>query len=129
MPISVEVINDVYVLLVAEGILAESDFSEVNEWLYANLDKATAKYQIVDLRNLTDLQISTAGIERLAMHDKNTAKSLGKVVVAVVAPGDLEYGYSRMWEVYAATPEIETNVFRNLEKALNWIMSIINQDT
>jgi hypothetical protein len=40
--------------------------------------------------------------------------------MAFVAHGDLEYGMSRMFEVYRQNLKTDFRVFRDIEEALNW---------
>ena len=41
--------------------------------------------------------------------------------VALVASGDLEYGFARMYEAYAEHLPLVVRVFRNLEEANQWL--------
>ena len=39
----------------------------------------------------------------------------------VVAPGDLEFGLSRVYEVFSSSTEANFAVFRNREEAIDWL--------
>jgi len=41
--------------------------------------------------------------------------------MAIVASRDLEYGISRMYQVYVDGLPVEVKVFRNIEPARNWV--------
>ena len=40
---------------------------------------------------------------------------------AVVAPGDFEFGLSRMYEVFSRSTEENFSVFRTLDEAMEWL--------
>ena len=42
--------------------------------------------------------------------------------LAIVAPKDLIYGLSRLFEVYREEQQVSTNVFRNEKDAREWLM-------
>lgn len=73
-------------------------------------------YDVVnDTTNLT-LQYATEEVNRMAMSDFPPIK------IAIIAPSDLSFGMSRMWETKVdMNSNAEVNVFREIEAALDWL--------
>lgn len=123
MPISVQDIDNKYVTLQCEGELISKEFFEANDYIYSKMDETVARYQIVDLRRVSKVALSADEIRELAHQDKNEVDRLERLVIAVVAFRDSEFGLSRMWELYADSPRIESCVFRDLTAAREWLLS------
>ena len=45
--------------------------------------------------------------------------------VAVIAPDDLSFGLSRVYEVYREKDEIELKVFRTEQKGIEWLKTFL----
>jgi hypothetical protein len=43
--------------------------------------------------------------------------------IAVVAPGNISYGISRIFKVFRESEETQFEVFRDLDEARNWLLS------
>ena len=48
--------------------------------------------------------------------------------MAIVAPRDLEYGLSRMWQAFVEDNGWETMVFRSREQAEEWVREKVSQN-
>jgi len=127
MPISVHNIDNKYTLVKCEGDISVDDFVKANEYIYSELDESLAKYQIVDVTDVTKTVMSTADIQKIAHQDINAEKSLGQIAIALVVVKDLHFGLSRMWEAYSSTSGIKTMVFRDLVAAQEWILRMLEK--
>ena len=72
-----------------------------------------------DLREAT-LGMTSAELEQLA-HDGQDREGPEPSRAAVVASGDLEFGLSRLFEVYRASDSTSIAVFRDLDEAARWL--------
>ena len=124
MPISVMVNNDDYILIHCEGEVCLDDFIKANDYIYSELSENLAKFQIVDLVAATSTDMSAEDLHKISRQDANAVEKLKSVFIAVVAPVDLAFGLSRIWAAYADTSGVTTSVFRQLDMAQDWIMSM-----
>jgi hypothetical protein len=75
-----------------------------------------------DLSQANASRISTDEIRRLAQRNKSRVKKTGiGYKVAFVAPRDIEYGLSRMYEMFSDETPVENRVFRTIEEARLWL--------
>ena len=74
------------------------------------------RYLLVDHSEIPEESVDTASLETLA-HRSIESVSL----VAQVAPGDILFGLSRMWETMAEAPGLDTRVTRNGDEAVGWL--------
>lgn len=129
MPISVTVVDDRYTVLRCEGEICVDDFLKANDYLYSELDETLSQYQILDTARPTNIELSEEDLRKIAGQDKLAARTLKRVFIAVVATEDFAFGLSRMWAVYADDPRVKTSVFRELEAAQDWILSMQEKAT
>jgi hypothetical protein len=53
--------------------------------------------------------------------DKKASDTNPNIVVAIVASTDLQFGMSRVWQVYVEKSKFVTKVFRDREDAESWL--------
>ncbi len=77
--------------------------------------------KLVDFRKCGKYGLTKEQAEEFA----GVNRELGNIFVdekcAIVAPGDLEYGMSRVHEMYVSGSGIDIQVFRQLPEALEWL--------
>lgn len=82
------------------------------------------RYQIVDLRDLVRLEMSTAQMQELAALDRRVAARVSAsgapMRVALVVNHELTEGLARIYCAYADSPELEARVFSDLDAARAW---------
>ena len=99
---------------------------KINEEIYSDPHLTRQKYQIVDLTDLESVEVNDRDIIQIAEMDKAAAKANPDIVIAVVAPGDLEYGLSRIWRALVDDSGFETRIFRDRESADRWIEELLS---
>ncbi len=77
--------------------------------------------EIVDAREVTDMQVTVVGQQRLADVAARRLDRLRGGRVAMVAPTDLIFGMFRMWELRREELNYEVRVYRSFEEAVRWI--------
>ncbi|MBI5062584.1 MAG: hypothetical protein HZB87_03705 [Desulfatitalea sp.] len=77
-----------------------------------------------DLSEANASRMTSNDIRRIAGQNKARLKKTGvPYKVAFLAPRDIEYGLSRMYEMFADASLVENRVFRTLEEARRWLTS------
>lgn len=125
MPIHITDINDgLGNEIVMSGFITESEFVDSFQRHLNQEPEKFKKYRfsLTDLSDVIGVDLSSDAIRE---HSRACICAAGvnpDAVVAVVAPKDLGYGLSRMWEILSSE-EIawETNVFRDKKEAILWI--------
>ncbi len=122
MPMSIDYIEDGGIISRGEGAVTGSEIIEANDIIYESPDKIkNIIYQICDLTNVSDFDISTSELEALSSQDKKASKINPKMFIAVVGEKDVIFGLARMWEAFSYSSPFETKVFRKMEDAQQWI--------
>ncbi|MBU4262466.1 MAG: hypothetical protein KKC76_11445 [Proteobacteria bacterium] len=77
---------------------------------------------LLDHRALKIDAITVSGIEDVSEYFKSIADKLGNGKVALVMNRDIDFGIARSWEIITGDDvDINVFVFRELEKAINWL--------
>ena len=77
-----------------------------------------------DLSEANASRMTSSDIRRIAGQNKARLKKAGvPYKAAFLAPRDIEFGLSRMYEMFADASLVENRVFRNLEDARRWLSS------
>jgi hypothetical protein len=86
------------------------------------------RFLLVDLTDAALAQISTDALKELAgLHNVLAEHTFTGMPVAIVAPRDVEYGLSRMWQVFVEENGWETMVFRSRTEAERWLPQRLTQ--
>lgn len=112
-----------YIVLRCEGEVCADDFKGMEEDIYSKIDDDAYRYQIVDLAGVTKVDMSVDELRKFAEGDKAAVERSGPVVAAFVAPSDLTYGLSRMFETLLGGSGAVTSVFRDFEAAREWVLA------
>jgi hypothetical protein len=122
MSLKIEYIGTHSVVVTGEGWVTGQQLYEVNRELYATKAKTAAyKHQLADFRKVTKFDISTALIRRLVEQDRQASMVNPRLKIVIVGESQLIFGWSRMWHTFLTDESIETNVFRSMEPALEWL--------
>jgi hypothetical protein len=85
------------------------------------------RFAIVDLELASSLQLSPDEIRKIADRDRDLAAvTRPGLPVAVLAPNDVAYGLSRMWEVFVENTGWETIIFRTRKEGEEWVRQKAN---
>ncbi len=120
MPVKFELVGELYHVTFS-GVLSVEDLARAGEEMKAmeaSFDRTPGR--IVDLSGLTAVSIGFDAISQLAeVRNKTPVRS--PVKSALVAPGQLQMGFARMFQTLQTNPRIFTQVFRDRESALSWL--------
>lgn len=86
------------------------------------IDFDKLRYQIVDLRDLDRLEMSTEDLREVAEIDRSIApRKRPDFQLAIILSSDCMYAIARMWETYVADPDNNAQIFYSMEKAREWL--------
>ena len=124
MPISYEIDTDANcVFMNYSGIATDDELVECVVKLRADPRLKSGMPALVDMRDVTSMKITTAGIRRMLAITRPSNEARGDARTAVVAVEDLSFGVARVAALIAesqgATPKIE--VFRDMASARKWL--------
>ena len=116
-------------ILVYSGQISHKEMLDVRATFGNDLPKMEkCRFLLVDLRDAALAQISTDALKELAgLHSVLAEHTFTGLPVAVVAPRDLEYGLSRMWQVFVEENGWETMVFRLRTEAERWLQERLTE--
>ena len=77
--------------------------------------------ELLDLRSLERLDVTTEGIRQVAAHDADHMRSGLTHRLALVASEDAAFGMARMYQIQAEDHLLGLGVFRNPDDALIWL--------
>ncbi len=109
--------------LLFTGKLTLKDFLKAYEEIYNEQNLYRQKYQIGEFTGVESIELSSEDISLLARLDIEASKKNPNIIIANIGKSDLEFGLSRMWEMFADECLFEIKVFRNREDAKKWIES------
>jgi hypothetical protein len=104
------------VISTASGILANEDVAQLKNELSQDLEFNPDFHHLVDLRGVTDLQISPGNIQVMA----NSRIFHPSSMTAFVVEGDLQYGMSRIFKAWRDS-DATMDVFRSMNDAIVWL--------
>lgn len=102
------------------GVFNLDDARAHQERLMADPDFDPRYSQLLDFTHVTKIELSAEDVRQLAVRNIFAPDSRR----AVLVPNDLAYGLGRMYEILReAAGERGIRIFRNLDDALDWILS------
>lgn len=103
------------------GRVVGKDMIDANDRV-AKMDLAPLVFAVVDHSGGSELEYDGNSIKRIVEQDRQLMKSLRPgFLVAVVAPNNLEFGFSRMWQTMAEVTGWEILVVRSRDEADRWV--------
>ena len=102
------------------GVMDRAEITDAVDTFYADTPTPNVVWDLADA-NVSAL--SAADVQMVAEHTAARAHSRTDGKTALVAPKDIGFGLSRMFQVFAdlADHQSEVKVFRTREEALEWI--------
>ena len=108
------------VLSSGSGVFDLDEARSHQERLLADPEFDPTYSQLMDFTHVTRIELTAADIQHLAVRNIFSPDSRR----ALLVPNDLAYGLGRMYEILrGAAGERGIRVFRNLEDALDWVLS------
>lgn len=122
MPIEYSIDKNLGVVFTsASGVLTEEELLEHKQDLISNPDFGPGFVELSDVREISDLAISPAAIERFVAQDESDSDLLKDFKLAIVVSGALEFGMGVMYEMMSKKDIANVRIFRDLDQAKEWL--------
>ena len=114
------------VLFESSGVLTAQDLIGAHERLHVETrHNPGIRYLLVDHSAAPQEQIDSATLEELAQRASDVLEVVQEGIVAIVAPNDVLFGLSRMWESYVERTDLTTRVMRTRTEAAEWLREVL----
>ncbi|MGV7224650.1 MAG: hypothetical protein ACQ9MH_24430 [Nitrospinales bacterium] len=110
------------------GEVTLDDFLKGSNEAYSEPYLKTQRYQIVDFTNCSSFNLSSDDMVVIAKMDKEISRVNPNIFIAIIAPSDITFGMSRVYQAYAEETGFKIEVFRNRELANVWIGRNVRTD-
>jgi len=109
-------------IMKCSGILTFSDIFDIKQKIDASPhDISNTSFWLVDLRDVKEIRLESSDVHQIVHMDRKLAQKMPHAAVAIVAPNDVAFGVSRMWEILAEDIGWPTGVFRKIQDAELWV--------
>jgi hypothetical protein len=115
--------NGTYVRLTSHGVITDDELLSAVHLMYAS-DEDTKHHRcaLLDFSLVEQAEVSSDAVREIARLNLAASKLVAPgAPVALVAPLDHMYGLGRMWEVFVEGTGWQTQVFKDLEEAKDWL--------
>lgn len=112
-----------FILTTFSGILTDEDLETQAKAVAADPRVRPGAREIVDLRAVEQVEASTESIGFIIVMDKEHRDKFEGMKTAIVAPRDLLFGLSKIFEVLSEVENAPSTVkvFRTMPEARNWL--------
>jgi hypothetical protein len=117
------------VLAWGEGVVSDDELLAFVQRTANDSEFRSGMHELIDLRRVDTSALSTRSLRRTAelFAAFDTGPAQGRV--AIVAPEDLAYGLSRMYQAFRGEDAVELMVFRDMIDARKWLGLPEDEDT
>jgi hypothetical protein len=103
------------------GVLTDDDVMAHRQALAADPRFTPQMREVSDIRQVTDFQVTPAGVRLMVAADVKMVPAGGMHKLAVVAEENVAYGMSRMYQTLDEPNIRSVGVFRNYKDAEEWL--------
>jgi len=103
-----------------EGTLTGEELIQSNLDIYGDSRFDSLRYEIVDLRGVTDFQVKPQHMRKIAFLDRAAAQSNSHIKVAVVTESEAGKEMNDQYTNSAPEPHWQTRTFESYDEAINW---------
>jgi hypothetical protein len=103
------------------GEVREAELLEIAGKLASDPSIPPGRRELVDLSRLETTDVTAGALRRVAQIYADADERPEDSPVAIVAPGDLFFGLSRMYEAYRQDSPVRIRIFRSLAEARAWL--------
>ena len=103
------------------GAVKSTHVNEAREAFLNNHEYMQGMPCLYDLRLASMSLMSLEELYRILTHSEEVAERRGDHRTALLAPADILFGVSRMYEAISKRPDLTLKIFRDEEEALDWL--------
>jgi len=121
MPVQIKYIQGgIGIEFILSGDVTGVEIIAANKEIYYYDNLSHLKYKFIDKSTCTEYSVTGEEVKIIAEQDKKVSKINRNITVVFVSPTDLQYGMSRMWQVYAAETGFQSKIFNDRKSAEEW---------
>jgi hypothetical protein len=129
MPIRIEYTsNETGVILYHEGVVTGKELHDSVSRVYKDSRYPNLKYWIGDRSNCLKFLPDEYWLQKIVDLNKTESSRNPGMLLALVSPKVLEFGMSRMFQVYSGESLFKTEVFKDRGSAEKWIKEALKLD-
>ena len=122
MPIEYDIIaSKRLVLAKGTGVITGADILSHLETLANDSRYVSPMKKFIDYRLVEDITVTTDEAWQIAESKRNFNQKFGGEKCAFVSPKDITFGASRVHQALVEGADLNTEVFRRVTDALNWL--------
>ena len=110
------------------GSITGQDIIDALKQVYSDSRFVAARYLLADKTDCTEYEVSPDEVRQIAALDIVSSKVNPDLIEAHIAPSDIHFGTSRMWQAYVDQDRTTSHVFRDRKSALEWIHRNVIRD-
>jgi len=107
--------------IIAVGIVTGAEIIEAHKIIYNETNLKKQRYQIIDRTNCKEYSVSSDEVQKIAGLDNIASATNPNIIIAVISPTKLQYGMTRMWQLYLEDNRFTTEIFPDRKNADQWI--------
>jgi len=128
MPVQINTLQDgIGIEFISSDVVTGKEIIEANKKIYTRENLLRLKYKIIDRSTCTDYHVTPGEIKIIANQDIEASKINKNIVIVLVSPTALQYGMTRMWQVYADDIGFQSKIFKDRESAYEYINELFNK--
>ena len=122
MPLEYDIIEDKQlVMLKGSGVVTGNEVIKHLDSLAADIRYKAPMKKLVDYRSIDSISIFPEDAKKIVQKKQSHIDVFHGEKCAFVSPGDLTYGVSRVHQVLIEMVDVDTEVFREMKDALDWL--------
>ena len=118
--------DDGYLEIKYKGQISDSEVLSAYKSYFSSDDSIQVSNDLTDLSEADFTNFSNDAIQELAVYITRSYKKTGIISLksAIYAPDSLEFGLSRMYEILSSETPQDIKVFKDREKAIQWLRQV-----
>jgi len=128
MPVKINFLeNGAGIEFISSGTVTGKEIIEANDKIYTPENLSRLKYKIIDRTTCTEYLVTNEEMKTIAKQDIQASKINNNITILLVSPTKLQYGMTRMWQVFSDESGFKSEIFENRESADAYIENTLNK--
>ena len=103
------------------GIVTAEDIFEIDKEINADPRYDDVRYQVIDLLDVTELNVKVHEVTQIASFDKASQLSNPRIKIAFVSTDETTQSLASLYSAESLNSPWETQIFDTFEDALEWV--------